>query len=89
MNPAPRGYTLVMDQTTDRERSADRRSELRWLLVCALIAAGAVLYAALLGQWWGDALAFVIAVGLGWIAHMQWGEALTADVRRRRGRRDR
>jgi len=70
----------------DKSLPADRRSEGRWLLVCIAFAVGALLYAFLIGEWWGDVLGFLLAVVLGWFAHVQWGEALSADLRRRRER---
>lgn len=70
----------------DESLPADRRSEGRWLLVCAAFAVGALLYAFLIGEWWGDVLGFLLAATLGWFAHVQWGEALSADLRRRRER---
>jgi len=80
------GYRAGMMPHGENPVHADRRSEGRWLLVCVAFAVGALLYAFLIGEWWGDVLGFLLAATLGWFAHLQWGEALAADLRRRRGR---
>jgi uncharacterized membrane protein len=69
---------------TDPGKSEDVRTEARWLLLCATVAVGALVFATLIGNFWGDVLAFIVAAAAGWLAHLQWRAALSADMRRRR-----
>jgi len=44
----------------------------RWIVVCAMVATAALLYALVVGSVAGDILGFILAVATGWLIHSQW-----------------
>jgi uncharacterized membrane protein YjjP (DUF1212 family) len=47
-------------------------SDKRWLVVCGVVAAAALVSAALAGSLFGDVIAFLLTFTAGWVVHAQW-----------------